>query len=156
MRRNLGQFPPGVSGSYGGPRKMLPANGLQTITALATKGVREKDIARAVGMSVPTWIKYKADFPEALAALEDGQQAMHDALIGKLFEKAMGGDIVALLFTLKSRFAYREGDEPSEVRPQVIINLPGATSVQQYAHGITIEPDQDHIDSALTEVARHG
>ena len=56
------------------------------------------------------------------------------------FDKAKKGDVVSLLFLPKTRFGYREGNEPGEARPRVIINLPAAApSVEQYAHGVTIE-----------------
>src|SRR5262245_16772510 len=125
MRGSDGRFLPGKSGNANGvPRKTLTTQHLTVVTQLAAKGVREADIARAVGLSVPTWIGLKTTVPAVADALALGQRMMHDALIGKLYEKAMNGDTVALLFMLKSRFGYKEGTEPSEARPQIVINLP--------------------------------
>jgi len=102
------------------------------ITKLAARGVREKDIARAVNVSEPTWIKRKNDEPALRAAFDAGRQVMHDALVSKLFERAMKGDIVPALFLLKVVFGYRENDVPDELRPQVVINIPAALPREEY------------------------
>jgi hypothetical protein len=66
---------------------------------------------------------------------------MHDALVNVLFERAMKGDIVPNLFLLKTRFGYREGDQPQDQQPRIIINLPGAAaSLDDWAKAITVAP----------------
>ena len=58
---------------------------------------------------------------------------MFEGLVGKLFEKAMGGDTIALIFSLKAFFQVRENSEvPPESRPHVVINLPGASPLSKY------------------------
>ena len=89
------------------------------ITKLAARGVREKDIARAVDVSEPTWLSLKRDFPEVQAAVDAGRQVMHDALVGKLYEKAMAGDTIALLFAMKVMFGYRENEPPQDTGPRI-------------------------------------
>ncbi len=127
-----------VHNPKGAPRKTLSNADLAAVTKLAAKGVREQDIARAVGVGATTWQRLKHEHPEVQAALDSGRQVMHDALVGKLFERAMKGDIVPNLFLLKTVFGYREGDEPSETRPQITINLPGALPLSAF-QGVTIE-----------------
>jgi hypothetical protein len=145
MPKEATQFKPGQSGNpAGGPRKLLKPGDLEVVTKLAAKGVREKDIARAVGMSEPTWQRLKADFENVRNALDAGRQRMHDSLVGKLYERAMAGETVPLLFLLKTRFGYREGDELGDnARPQVIINLPAPMSAEQY------EKVVQHVPPAL-------
>ena len=116
----------------GRPQKEVATRDLPVITKLAAKGVREKDIARAVGVSEPTWLRIKRDCPEVVAALDAGRQVMHDALVGKLYEKAMRGQDVPILFLLKTVFGYAEGTALGDARPQVIINLPSAVPMEQY------------------------
>lgn len=136
------QFKPGQSGNPAGGKKLtVPASALPIITKLAAKGVRQRDIGRAIGVSQQVWNRQREAQPEVADALAAGQQKMHDALVHKLYEKAVEGDTVSLLFLLKCRFGYREGDElNSDSKPQVIINLPGAAQdIASYAKGITIE-----------------
>jgi hypothetical protein len=134
-----GRFVKGqVTNPNGAPRKLVPASQLPNITRLAARGVRERDIARAMGMSQPTWIKCKHDFPEVLKALEDGQQQMHDGLVAQLLTRAKKGDVVPALFLLKTRYGYREGEELSNARPQVVINLPGSLPSETFK-GLTID-----------------
>jgi hypothetical protein len=121
-----------VGNPSGGRRKTIPASKLPLITQLAARGVREKDIGRACDMSRDTWTRYRNANPEVAAAFEAGRQVMHDALVGKLYEKAMGGDTIALIFALKCFFGYRENAEVPELRAQVVINLPGAAALSDY------------------------
>jgi hypothetical protein len=136
------KFLPGQSGNPAGRKpKTVALSKLPLISKLAARGVREKDIARHVAdMSEATWIAYKRDHPEVVAAVDAGRQVMHDALIGKMFESAMSGDQRAGEFILRAVFGYRDqGDPPGEVRPQVIINLPGAATLDQYRPALIAE-----------------
>lgn len=125
----------------GRPPKKLPADGLALIQKLAARGVRERDIARACGMGHQTFHNLKQQDQSISDALDAGRQQMHDALIGKLYSLAMKGEIVPLLFILKSRFGYSDGQQPQDQRPQVIINLPAPASVESYPPAQIIEHD---------------
>jgi hypothetical protein len=133
-----------VHNPKGAPRKTLAKQDLAAITKLAAKGVRERDIARAVGVSNQVWDRQKVEQPEVQAAFHAGRQVMHDALVGKLFERAMKGDIVPNLFLLKTVFGYREGDEPQEVRPQITINMQGTLSPEAYRERIAARHVIEH------------
>jgi hypothetical protein len=135
-RSTAAQFKKGQSGNpRGGERKLIPTRDLATITELAARGVRQADISRALGLGLSgeTWRKCLSEQPEVAEAYAEGQRRMHDSLVGRLFDAAMKGAVVPNLFLLKTRFGYREGDEPSELRPQITINLRGALSPEQYA-----------------------
>src|SRR5438552_16438132 len=109
MARSRTTFLPGNRANPNGrPRKSIAKRDLDVITKLGARGCREKDIARAVGVSEPTWMRIKSTDTDVLAALNAGRQLMHDALVNKLFEKAMNGDTIALIFSLKAFFAYRD------------------------------------------------
>jgi hypothetical protein len=115
-------------------KKLLPKDGLEKIRDLSSKGHSEKDIARALGMSASTWTRIKDENPEAQDALDAGRSIEHLALYGKLYEKAMGGDIVALLFLLKCRHGYRETlDITQSNAVQIIFAIPGALDPAEYA-----------------------
>lgn len=140
-------FKKGQSGNPAGPRKKtVPASRLALITQLAARGVREKDIARAVDMSADTWVRCRDVQPEVANAFEAGRQAMHDALVGKLYEKAMHGDTIALIFALKIFYGYRDNAEVQELRAQVVINLPGATSLDKYRPPLLAERVDENCD----------
>jgi hypothetical protein len=113
-------------------KKLLPKGGLEKIRDLASHGHSEKDIARALGMAPSTWTRLKDENPEAQDALDAGRSVEHLALYGKLYEKAMGGDIVALLFLLKCRHGYRELADFPQNAAQIIISLPAAATLETY------------------------
>ena len=135
MTKNRTSFKPGTRANpHGAPRKMLPASSLKLITADAARGCREKDIARTLGMSAPTWVKCLAEQDEVRAAFDAGRQLLHDALIGKLYERAMSGKSDAcLIFATKVLLGYRENDVAVEFRPQINITLPGALPLEKFA-----------------------
>jgi hypothetical protein len=115
-------------------KKLLPKGGLEKIRDLSSKGHSEKDIARALGMSASTWTRIKDENPEAQDALDAGRSVEHLALFGRLYQKAMDGDIVALLFLLKCRHGYREQADPALFNSvQVIFAIPGALDPADYA-----------------------
>jgi hypothetical protein len=138
----LGSVEPFFSGTptrnKGGrpPKSIAPAQ-LATVKALAARGVRERDIGRAFEIAPTTWLKLKKERPDVQEAFDAGRQIMHDALVGKLFERAMKGDLVPNLFLLKCVFHYREqGDESGETRPQITINMQGSLTPEAWRERI--------------------
>lgn len=122
-------------------KKLLPKGGLEKIRDLSSKGHSEKDIARALGMSQPTWTRLKDENSEAQDALDAGRSIEHLALHGRLYQKAMDGDIVALLFLLKCRHGYRETLDVTQTNAvQVIFQIPAALAADEYAKLITKAP----------------
>ena len=60
--------------------------------------------------------------------LDRGRAKEHDEPVAKLHELAMDGNVTAVIFALKARHAYREGEAPEGGRTnvQVNMNLPSA------------------------------
>ena len=124
-------------------KKSVAAADLPTITQLAARGVREIDLARSLGLSQHSWERIKRDDPAVMEAFAAGRQQMHDALVGKLFEQALKGQLVPTLFLLKTVFHYRE-DAPPEM-PHIVINLPHAAPATNYLPAPKLErvPEDD-------------
>jgi hypothetical protein len=142
---------PGTSGNANGrPKAQVAARELPKITKLAASGVREKDIARAIGISAPTWTKLKADDPKLLAAFEAGQQQFHDLLVADALRMSKRGNVAATIFMLKARHGYRENEVIADNRPHVIINLPAAVPLDQYVK--VVEQVPDTLTAAVPEI----
>jgi hypothetical protein len=122
-------------------RKKLPRKGLQIIADCASRGVKETDLAKALGMSHSTWRNIRENDPIVKEAYEAAKSIEHDQIFGKLYEKALNGDTVACIFLLKTRHHYREQAE-IPTAPNVTINLPGSMSPEQYAKLINIQQSQ--------------
>lgn len=117
----------------GRPKKLLPADGLAKIKDLASRGFSEKDIARSLGTTAKTFSRLKSENVAVVDALDEGRSVEHQALYGKLYEKAMNGEIVALLFLLKCRHGYREtADVTAMNATQIVIQMPGAMDRDAY------------------------
>lgn len=117
-----------------------PRNAHARIRAWAGEGATVKGIARSLGVSLETLNVWMDRFPELRDAMDEGREAEHKVLHNTLFEKAKKGDTVALLFLLKTRHGYREGDQASTAnRVSVTFNIPGAMPLDQF-RGRTIDP----------------
>jgi hypothetical protein len=118
----------------------LPSNGLDIIRRLAERGVKETDIARALGMSFKTWKRIKDENEEARETLEEARQIEENKLFGMLYEKAMEGDTVSAIFLLKTRHGYREGAELVNANQvNVKITLPGSMDPDDYRKKLEVQ-----------------
>lgn len=117
----------------GRPPKQPPADAVKQIEKLAAEGATIVGIARALRTSADTLARWREEYPEIQAAIDNGRDVLHFELQNLLLQKARNGDTVALLFYLKSRFGWREGDQ-SETANRVTINfqLPGAISMEEF------------------------
>ena len=117
----------------GRPRKALTEEQLPELAVLAT-WARKRDAAARLGMSVDTLRRILRDDEAAARAWDLGRAGLHEKLVNKLVERALAGEVVPLLFCLKSMFGYREGEplDGDERAPLVTINLPQPLSPEQY------------------------
>lgn len=99
---------------------------------MSHKGARMEDIARALKVSRPTLRKMIANDELLAEAIDGGRGRMHGDLVGKLYQKAMSGNVQALIFALKSMYGYSEQGPDDAGRTAVTINLPGSLSMEEY------------------------
>jgi hypothetical protein len=131
------------------PKKQLGESDYPLIASLASTGHREVDIARRLGISTDCWRRLRVEDERAAEAWETGRGQEHQQLYGKLFHLAMDGNVIALLFLLKTRFGYREGEplEAAQSRIKLTLELPAALPLEQYTKLVNplpqIESDAD-------------
>jgi hypothetical protein len=125
---------PPAKGSKGGKPRLEPtATDIKRIEEWAGKGHVLIQIARGLNVSPDTLARWRADHEAVAQALEAGRAAEHELLLTRLMKKAMDGDTVALLFLLKTRHGYREGEQlASGNRVSIIFSLPGAMKPEQF------------------------
>jgi hypothetical protein len=102
-----------------------------------------------LGISAPTFIKWKNTDPRVVEALERGQERLYNSLVGKLIAKAQGGDTISLIYATKALLGLRDNDAPQEARPQVVIHLPGPASATDYARLVNVAPELPTLPAAL-------
>lgn len=120
----------------GGRYKPITDDQLPAIQAMAARGLWDKEIAQSLGMAASTFIERKKENPALQAALDAGRAVEHEQLHNALHTAAMAGNIVAAIFLLKARHGYREQDSGRDAPSQVVINLPGAMPLDQFAKTI--------------------
>ncbi|MDA3896065.1 MAG: hypothetical protein PF482_07960 [Desulfobacteraceae bacterium] len=116
-------------------RKDPPENAVAVISTMAASGHKQISIAKALGVSYDTYLRWKEDHAEIQEALDQGLAAEHDLLVGSLLESAIKQkNVTAAIFLLKARHGYRENKEIHANRPQITINfeLPGAVTPNVY------------------------
>lgn len=116
--------------------------GLKVVEELAERGVAVATIAKALRMGKDAFMGCRQRQPEVQEALDRGRAKEHDKLVAKLHELAMEGNVTAVIFALKARHAYREGEAPEGggTNVQVNINLPSAMTPEEYQRMVDVTP----------------
>jgi len=116
--------------------------GLKVVEELAERGVAVATIAKALRMGKDAFMGCRQRQPEVQEALDRGRAKEHDRLVAKLYELAMEGNVTAVIFALKARPAYREGEAPEggSTNVQVNINLPSAMTPEEYKRMVGVTP----------------
>ena len=131
------------------PRKWLPAGARDYIlTCAQDAALAETKICKALGMSYQTWKRILKHDPDAKALWTEALAIERDAVVGKLYDRAMEGDTNAARFLLGARHNMRESGDTAgaEGRSSVTINLPGSMSAKQYEKLIQVEPERVEHD----------
>lgn len=145
----------------GRPRKPIPCDAALRIEEAAANGADVRGIAYCVGINKDTLQRWFTEQPELREAYERGRERERGVLHNALFRAATEqGNVVAAMFLLKSRHAYREGDQSEQGnKVSITFSLPGALPMDQYRKGQVIEnaadPDQ-RVPTPRTAVARRG
>ena len=120
--------------------KQPPKNAVARIEELAAEGHTILGIAKNLKTSADVLRRWREEHPEIQNAIDRGRDGLHFELQNLLLQKARNGDTVAILFYLKSRFGWREGDQ-SDTGNKVQINfqLPGPMTIEQFEKVRVIE-----------------
>ena len=122
-------------GGQGRSHYVVGVRGIKIIEELSARGCHQTTIAKALRMSVDSFKACRARQPEVEEAYQRGLGTEHDALVSNLRAAANEGNVVANIFLLKARQAYREG-EPLEVNVSVnaggVLVVPADMTVEEY------------------------
>lgn len=84
---------------------------LDRIRMMRQSGYTEEAIYKYCGVSHEAFARYKRDHVELIEALKESTDELVLKLEDTLFKKALGGDMTALLFSLKNLAPQRWGDK---------------------------------------------
>ena len=122
----------------GRPRKLMPADADKRAENAAADGASIGGIATSFGVSTEVFNRWLEEQPSLKAAIDRGRERERHVLHSGLVRASKKGNIVAMMFLLKSRHGYREGDQGSTAnRVSITFSLPGALKPEQF----TIEND---------------
>ena len=83
---------------------------LQKIQKLKLDGYREADIAKYLDVNPSKFSEYKKKYKELDKALKEGREELLDKLELTLYQKALAGNVTALIFTLKNMSPHKWAD----------------------------------------------
>lgn len=89
----------------GRPRLQLDT---EQITALAARGLSQADICRVLGISERTLSRRKQDTDAVARAIEEGKSKGAAQVANALFERAIAGDLGAIVWYEKTRRGLRD------------------------------------------------
>ena len=94
---------------------------LAAITGWAENGYSDKDIAEKMGISVPTFRRYRLESPELDQAVQDGKEVIDNKVESALLKAALGGKMKEVKVTT---VLDREGTLKSTIKETTIRENP--------------------------------
>lgn len=70
---------------------------------LIRQGLTDSEICEEIGVSVPTYYRWRANFPEFRKATNDAKEVQDDRVVDSLIRVANEGNVTAQIFWLKNR-----------------------------------------------------
>lgn len=100
----------------------------------ARSGMIDEQIAEKMGISVRTLYDWKVKYPEISETLKKGKEVVDYMVENALLNKALAGDVTAIIFWLKNRRSDKWRDRPEqrqddELETGVVFMPPGVGAV---------------------------
>ena len=135
----------------GRPRKQMPADADKRAENVAADGASIGGIATSFGVSAEVFKRWIEEQPSLKEAIDRGRERERHVLHSGLVEAAKKGNIVAMMFLLKSRHGYREGDQGDTAnRVSITVSLPGALRLEQFTIENDPSPQPQRISTTST------
>ena len=111
----------------GRPKWIPQKEDIDQIEALASRFIKEEQIATILGIGQSTFVEKKKEFPELVEAIKRGRAKVAVNLSNKLYEQAMGGNTAILIFLAKAIMGLRENDPMVQSNQTVLVRVDGKT-----------------------------
>lgn len=93
-------------------KKWLEEDNLLLLQGWKRSGLTDEQIAEEIGVAARTLERWKASHGQIRRALKIGKTKANFAVENKLFQKAMAGNIAAIIFWLKNNWHEKYSDNP--------------------------------------------
>ena len=102
--------------------RWLTPEGLTLLERWARDGLIDEQIAHNMGVSVATLNNYKIKYLEILESLKKGKMVVDFEVENALLQKALSGDVTAMIFWLKNRKPDKWRDKPEPDTNDDVVN----------------------------------
>lgn len=102
--------------------RWLTPEGLTLLEGWARDGLIDEQIAHNMGVSVATLNNYKIKYLEILESLKKGKMVVDFEVENALLQKALSGDVTAMIFWLKNRKPDKWRDKPEPDTNDDVVN----------------------------------
>jgi hypothetical protein len=130
----------------GKDRIVVTDYGLAAIEQASADGATLIDIARRLGIGNSTLRSLREDeSTQVQLAIDRGLARLETEAASQLVTQMRKGNMTATLFLLKGKFGWRDqgpADNSERKAPNVIINLPGSLSPEEYMAQIKIDVEK--------------
>jgi len=141
------------------PNRNKPtADAVALVSLACSMGATVGRICEVLDISPKKFRKFMQESPEFAEAVKAGRSIEHDALVNKLTEVALSGNVAAICFALKSRHNYVDqgAGTAALVENTVSINfvLPDSLSPEKYLKALTVSAQiiaPDAVTGALEQ-----
>lgn len=93
-------------------KKWLEEDNLLLLQGWKRDGLTDEQVAEKIGVAARTLERWKASHSQISRALKIGKTKANFAVENKLFQKAMTGNIAAIIFWLKNNWHQKYSDNP--------------------------------------------
>ncbi len=113
-------------------RLALTPEGYQVVARLSAKGYSKQAIAAAFSVNEKTLRDMLKEHPEAQEAFLVGRAALENRLRSNLLRMSDAGNVIATIFALKAMCGWRDDGGGAEIKPNLVVIMPGAMTPEQY------------------------
>lgn len=99
-------------------RRWLEPDGLLLLEGWARDGLTDEQLAHNMGITAKTLYVWKNEHSAIREALKKGKEVADYEVENALYQKALAGDITAIIFWLKNRRPGKWRDKPIESRDE--------------------------------------
>lgn len=132
-------------------QKWLEKENLLLMRGWKMKGLTDEQIAKKVGVTARTFEVWKKKYPQIKQAVKIGKEISNYRIENALFEKAMSGNVTAMIFWLKCNYKekYNENMDSEELKNAQLIKVKAEARLAEARAELLQNGEQGEIENKI-------